>query len=93
MVLGKETKFVASVEQYAIALRNIRYRIFWAAASTISCILNFQHVKTKLTSICLQAIHWRTGHKTDCQQLCMSSQLSSSRLTNSEYETDIEKGW
>ncbi|XP_038879358.1 programmed cell death protein 2 isoform X2 [Benincasa hispida] len=38
-----------------------------------------------------QAIHWRTGHKTDCQRMCVSSQLSSSRLTNSHSETDIEK--
>lgn len=38
-----------------------------------------------------QAIHWRTEHKTDCQRMSMSSQLSSSRLTNSHSETDTEK--
>ncbi|XP_022157365.1 programmed cell death protein 2 [Momordica charantia] len=37
-----------------------------------------------------QATHWRTGHKTDCQRLCMSSQLSSG-TTNSQHEAYIEK--
>ncbi|XP_022961335.1 programmed cell death protein 2 [Cucurbita moschata] len=38
-----------------------------------------------------QAIHWRTGHKTDCQRMCISSQLSSSGQIYSQYETDTEK--
>ena len=84
--LGKEIKFVVVAKEHAIVQRNTRLLEIYISVFVL--LIWITHAK--LIVCHLQAIHWRSSHKAECQKWSNSPLVSDS--SSSYCSSEIPKG-